>query len=76
MTHKSTEGFGLEDFRSVSEPAETLDDAALADSEPEHDDEHDSHKAKIAMGVGALGLMGIATAIAYRNLRKQHKEGN
>lgn len=80
MTHKSTEGIGIEDVRQASQSAGKADAVVRPDVEPiavqsEYDEEYDSHNAKIALGVGALGLMGIATAIAYRNLRKQHKEG-
>jgi len=81
MAHKSTEGAGFEDIWGNSQPSDEPLESAPTGSEPvvdasEHDDEHDSHAAKIAMGVGVLGLMGIASAVAYRNLRKHHKEGN
>lgn len=79
-SHKSTEGIGIGEVRR-DKPADEFGgsadwyEAEPAVTIPEVDEDHDSNTAKIALGITAFGLVGLATAAAYRNLRKQHKEG-
>lgn len=68
MTHKSTEGIGIEDVRSISKPVEEHDDAEPRVTIPE------KHPVMAATALGLLAMgMAAGAVAASRHIKNQRK---